>query len=209
MTFEEWYTDVFGGHITKEQATDEVRIAYEYYVEAEHLKNENNKLKFLASMQRGNQGVCLKIDGKDMTDIVTLQKELSEKDVVINFLKKELIHKTSFRQVMKRQYRELKQQMKVDNERHTKMYADAVVDNKRELQRLKLETKKVEKELNIEREKYEFLLHFNSHINEIENPFSKEHFNLTKQRELLKNPILYEVLSDIARVQAMKKDLGV
>lgn len=132
----------------------------------------------------------------------------SEQEAVIKFLKKELIHKTCYRQVMKRQYHELKQQMKSDNERHTKMYADAVVDNKRELQRLKLETKKVEKELNKEREKYEFLLHFNSHINEIENPFSKEHFNLTKQAELLKsNPILYEVLSDIARVQAMKKDL--
>ena len=32
-----------------------------------------------------------------------------EKNIIINFLKKELIHKTSFRQVMKRQFNELKQ----------------------------------------------------------------------------------------------------
>lgn len=33
----------------------------------------------------------------------------SEQETVIKFLKKELIHKTSYRQVMKRQYNELKQ----------------------------------------------------------------------------------------------------
>lgn len=36
-------------------------------------------------------------------------EKLKEKDVIIEFLKKELIHKSSYRQVMKRQYRELKQ----------------------------------------------------------------------------------------------------
>lgn len=44
--------------------------------------------------------------------IVKQNKELAGKDSIINFLKKELIHKTSFRQVMKRQHRELKQQKK-------------------------------------------------------------------------------------------------
>ena len=47
----------------------------------------------------------------------------------ISFLKKELAHKMSYRQVMKRQYRELKQQMKSDNERHSKVYAELVVEN--------------------------------------------------------------------------------
>ena len=32
-----------------------------------------------------------------------------QKDTIITFLKKELIHKTSYRQTMKRQYRELRQ----------------------------------------------------------------------------------------------------
>ena len=34
---------------------------------------------------------------------------LIEKDIIINFLKKELAHKMSYRQVMKKQYKELKQ----------------------------------------------------------------------------------------------------
>lgn len=37
------------------------------------------------------------------------QRELKERDVIIAFLKKELQKKTYCRQVMKRQYRELKQ----------------------------------------------------------------------------------------------------
>lgn len=36
-------------------------------------------------------------------------RELKDRDVIINFLKKELQKKTYCRQVMKRQYRELKQ----------------------------------------------------------------------------------------------------
>lgn len=36
-------------------------------------------------------------------------RELKERDIIINFLKKELQKKTYCRQVMKRQYRELKQ----------------------------------------------------------------------------------------------------
>lgn len=36
-------------------------------------------------------------------------RELKERDIIINFLKKELIKKSYCRQVMKRQYRELKQ----------------------------------------------------------------------------------------------------
>jgi ribosomal protein S3 len=38
-----------------------------------------------------------------------IEKEVKEQAVVIDFLKKELQKKTSYRQVMKRQYRELKQ----------------------------------------------------------------------------------------------------
>lgn len=41
--------------------------------------------------------------------LVNICKENNDKDVIINFLKKELIHKTSYRNVMKRQYQELKQ----------------------------------------------------------------------------------------------------
>ena len=130
-TFEEWYTDVFGGHITKSQATDELDVAYQYYCNVVQLKNENEKLKFLASLQRGNKGVCLEIDGKDMTDVYNLQQQLNEKDIIISFLKKELAHKMSYRQVMKRQYRKLRQQMDSDNERHTKAYADLVIENAR------------------------------------------------------------------------------
>lgn len=36
-------------------------------------------------------------------------KKLKEKDVIINFLKKELVHKTAYKNVMKRQYRELRE----------------------------------------------------------------------------------------------------
>lgn len=55
----------------------------------------------------------------------------SNQDAVISFLKKELAHKMSYRQVMKRQYRELKQSMVADNERHTKAYAELVIENAR------------------------------------------------------------------------------
>ena len=43
--FEDWYTDVFGGHITEEQASDELRIAYDYYVDNRKLTIENAELK--------------------------------------------------------------------------------------------------------------------------------------------------------------------
>ena len=36
-------------------------------------------------------------------------EEIKEKDIIINFLKKELIHKTAYKNVMKRQYRELRE----------------------------------------------------------------------------------------------------
>lgn len=75
----------------------------------ERLKNENNRLRYELSLTRGEKGICLEIDGKNMTDVYTLQKEINEKDAIIKFLKKELQHKTSYRQVMKRQYRELRQ----------------------------------------------------------------------------------------------------
>lgn len=111
-SFEEWYTSVFGGHITENQATDELRTAYDYYVENEKLRNDVKGLKYHLSQTAGRRGVCLEFGGKDMTDVYELQREIAEKDTIINFLKKELIHKTCYRQVMKRQYRELKQQKK-------------------------------------------------------------------------------------------------
>lgn len=46
------------------------------------------------------------------------EDKLKEKDVIINFLKKELIHKTAYKNVMKRQYRELKQKIDADKERY-------------------------------------------------------------------------------------------
>ena len=41
------------------------------------------------------------------------QKKIKEKDVIINFLKKELIHKTAYKNVMKKQYRELREKYDV------------------------------------------------------------------------------------------------
>lgn len=104
-SFEEWYTNVFGGHISENQATDDLRIAYDYYVENEKLKNDIKGLKYHLSQTTGRKGICLEFDGKDMTDVYDLQREIAEKDTIIKFLKKELIHKTCYRQVMKRQYR--------------------------------------------------------------------------------------------------------
>lgn len=42
-------------------------------------------------------------------NFIHANREINNRDVIINFLKKELIKKTYCRQVMKRQYRELKQ----------------------------------------------------------------------------------------------------
>lgn len=73
-------------------------------------------------------------------DSARQNEALAEKDAIINFLKKELIHKTSYRQVMKRQYRELKQQADADNKRHAEMYADLVQKNfllRKEIEELK------------------------------------------------------------------------
>lgn len=42
-------------------------------------------------------------------DYSRLQEESYDKDVIIKFLKKEIIKKTSFRLLMKRQYKELRQ----------------------------------------------------------------------------------------------------
>ena len=95
----------------------------------QNLEKENKRLQHELAFTRGQKGICLEIDGKDMTDVYYLQQQLNEKDIIISFLKKELAHKMSYRQVMKRQYRELKQQMKSDNERHSKVYAELVAEN--------------------------------------------------------------------------------
>lgn len=42
--FEDWYTEVFGGHISKEQADDSLRIAYDYYVDNRRLTVDNAEL---------------------------------------------------------------------------------------------------------------------------------------------------------------------
>lgn len=97
----------------------------------ERLEKENKRLQHELAFTRGQKGICLEIDGKDMTDVYNLQQQLNEKNIIINFLKKELAHKMSYRQVMKRQYRELKQSMVADNERHTKVYTELVIENAR------------------------------------------------------------------------------
>lgn len=43
--FEEWYTEVFGGHITEEQANDTLRVAYDYYVNNRKLIVKNSELE--------------------------------------------------------------------------------------------------------------------------------------------------------------------
>ena len=32
-SFEDWYTETFGGHITEKQANDTLRVAYDYYAD--------------------------------------------------------------------------------------------------------------------------------------------------------------------------------
>lgn len=49
------------------------------------------------------------VDCNDIARFPTYPTQETDKDAIINFLKKELIKKTYCRQVMKRQYRELKQ----------------------------------------------------------------------------------------------------
>lgn len=55
------------------------------------------------------QLVIRRLEKENETNLYAYQKELSEKSTVIKFLKKELQKKMSYRQVMKRQYRELKE----------------------------------------------------------------------------------------------------
>ena len=88
-----------------------------YSVAPEKAEREMAKLKYQLSLTRGEKAICLEIDGKDMTDVYKLQQEIKEKDVIINFLKKELQHKISYRQAMKKQYRELKQKYESEKEK--------------------------------------------------------------------------------------------
>lgn len=60
-------------------------------------------------------------------------KEIKEKDIIINFLKKELIHKTAYKNVMKRQYRELREKYdavkpRVEYQRDLKLHKFAWFD---------------------------------------------------------------------------------
>lgn len=59
--FEDWYTEVFGGHITKEQADDSLRIAYDYYVDNRRLTVDNAKLNGLVEKYRQAVDKCLHI----------------------------------------------------------------------------------------------------------------------------------------------------
>ena len=43
--FENWYTEVFGGHIVKEQASYDLHVAYDYYVDNRRLTVENTELE--------------------------------------------------------------------------------------------------------------------------------------------------------------------
>ena len=61
------------------------------------------------------------------------RKEIKEKDIIINFLKKELIHKTAYKNVMKRQYRELREKYdavkpRVEYQRDLKLHKFAWFD---------------------------------------------------------------------------------
>ncbi|MBR6145407.1 MAG: hypothetical protein IKQ23_14100 [Treponema sp.] len=61
-------------------------------------------------IERMNNGGLGKEDEQHfITKVNELRQEIKEQAAVIKFLKKELQHKTSYRQVMKKQYRELKQ----------------------------------------------------------------------------------------------------
>lgn len=61
-------------------------------------------------IERMNNGGLSKEDEQHfITKVNELRQEIKEQAAVIKFLKKELQHKTSYRQVMKKQYRELKE----------------------------------------------------------------------------------------------------
>ena len=70
-----------------------------------------NKKLFEAGVEEATkemQNEIKKLREQSFSDVYNLQREIDEKDVIIKFLKKELAHKSSYRQVMKRQYKELK-----------------------------------------------------------------------------------------------------
>ena len=56
-----------------------------------------------------NDGLSKEDEQHFITKVNELRQEIKEQAAVIKFLKKELQHKTSYRQVMKGQYRDLKQ----------------------------------------------------------------------------------------------------
>ena len=62
-----------------------------------------------ATLANGNLVVEKRLNEIPYIELSEHERQLVEKDAIINFLKKELIKKTYCRQVMKRQYRELKQ----------------------------------------------------------------------------------------------------
>lgn len=62
---------------------------------------------FIECMKNG--GLSKEDEQHFITKVNELRQEIKEQAAVIKFLKKELQHKTSYRQVMKKQYRELKQ----------------------------------------------------------------------------------------------------
>lgn len=96
--------------------------------------SEGKETQVIIEEEKFGKGQCYaycEVDGVNLVSTEALQKEVYKQQAIIEFLKKELIHKTCYRQVMKRQYRELKQQMKADNERHTQSYSELVTENAR------------------------------------------------------------------------------
>lgn len=74
--------------------------------------SEGKETQVIIEEEKFGQGQCYaycEVDGVNLVSTEALQKEVCKQQVIIEFLKKELIKKTSYRQVMKRQYRELKQ----------------------------------------------------------------------------------------------------
>ena len=81
-------------------------------------------------------------------------EKLKEKDIIINFLKKELVHKTAYKNVMKRQYRELREkydavkprvEVQIELKEHRFAYFDITNWSKEEAEELLKKWKEIER----------------------------------------------------------------
>lgn len=82
--------------------------------------SEGKETQVIIEEEKFGKGQCYaycEIDGVNLVSTEALQKEVYKQQAIIEFLKKELIHKTSFKNVMKRQYKELQQKCKAQEEK--------------------------------------------------------------------------------------------